>query len=285
MKISLIIPTLNGAETIGELLEGLAGQTLRPEEVIVIDSGSEDGTAEIVRGFGIEPSVIRREDFDHGGTRNMAARTAVGDVLLFMTQDAVPCDRRLLEHLVAPIGKGLSAASFGRHIPRPGASPVEVFARGYNYPEEGMIKGREDEPELGIKTYFFSNACSAVLRAAFEEVGGFPVGVPMNEDMILSYRLINAGYRIAYVPDARVYHSHNYSPFRQFRKYYLIGLSLSENGLAAEVRPHGEGFRFLREGTRFLLKRGEFGHIPLFLFDCLCRYIGFNIGLRRAGSG
>ena len=357
MKVSVIIPTLNGSKTIGNVLKGITAQGRMPDEIIVVDSSSEDDTVRIVRGFGIEPLIIRREDFDHGGTRNMAARLAKGEIIVFMTQDSIPCDETLLENLtlpirknviehphprrspesfgpnppvspfskggikrgsrgretnnfthkyspspggnhppVSPLAKGgtegglggdellqkdVVAASFGRHVPMSNASAIERFARSYNYPEDAVIKSKKDEPRLGIKTYFFSNACSAISRDAFEKVGGFPDKTPMNEDMILSYNLIASGYSVAYVPEARVYHSHNYSPLRQFKKHYLIASSLVESGLAEKVQVHGEGFRFFREGFKFLLKEGEYGYVPLFMVDNLCRYIGFNLGLRR----
>lgn len=312
MKLSLIIPTLNGSKTIGRLLNGLSSQTVPPEEIIVVDSGSEDGTVEIVRDFRIEPIIIKREEFNHGGTRNMAAGLAKGDILIFMTQDAIPAGNRLVESLILPLkrhksemfainnedfenspfpggrgagGRGIIAASYARHIPKPDASPIERFARQYNYPECPIVKGKDDEPELGIKTYFFSNACSAVRRDAFKDVGGFPDNIPMNEDMLFSYRLINAGYRVAYVPEAGVYHSHNYPPLRQFKKYRAIGASISISGLHREVTPHGEGFKFFRRGIATLFRGGDICYIPLFFADSLCRFLGFRQGLRQRKEG
>jgi rhamnosyltransferase len=280
MNISVIIPTLNGSETIGELLSGLMNQTSKPEEILVIDSGSDDETVRIVKSFGIEHEIIEREAFDHGGTRNMAAERAKGDILVFMSQDAIPCDEHLLENLTLSLRKNVSGASYGRHLPKGDASPMERFARQYNYPEQSIIKNKGDEVKFGIKNYFFSNACSSVRKDAFEAVGGFPCNIPMNEDMILSYRLINAGYSVAYASDAAVYHSHNYSPMKQFKKYFLIGRTLVSSEMAGKVNAHPEGLKFLREGLKFLLREKDAMYIPIFLLDSIFRYAGFNCGMR-----
>ena len=95
-------------------------------------------------------------------------------------------------------------ASFGRQIPRPDASPTENFTRLFNYPETPMIKGIEDLPRLGIKTFFFSNVCSAIKTKEFKELGGFPENIIMFEDLIFAAKAILKGYKIAYVPEAKV---------------------------------------------------------------------------------
>ena len=95
--VSVIIPTYRAGAALGELLERLWSQTLRPREIIVIDSDSRDGTAELARSLGAIVYEIDQRDFDHGGTRNEAASRAGGEVLVFMTQDAMPASGDLLE--------------------------------------------------------------------------------------------------------------------------------------------------------------------------------------------
>ncbi|MEA2115042.1 MAG: glycosyltransferase, partial [Thermodesulfobacteriota bacterium] len=98
-SVSVILPTWNGAQWLEAVLSGLEQQTLVPDEIIVVDSGSTDGTLDIVRRHGIRLVEIAQQDFDHGGTRTMAAGLAAGDILVFMTQDAVPAGRDALEQL------------------------------------------------------------------------------------------------------------------------------------------------------------------------------------------
>ena len=280
MKISLVIPTLNAGAQIENLLSRLSTQDMKPYETIVIDSSSDDATVEVARRFGAKTVVIPRQTFNHGGTRNTAAREAKGDVLVFMTQDALPVDNALLAHLTAPLAEHDIAGAYGRHIPRHDASPPEIFARQFNYPESPVIKSINNLPTDGIKTFFFSNACSALKRDAFLKVGMFPEGVKSNEDMLLAARLILSGHKIAYVPAARVIHSHAYSLFRLFTRYYNIGSSLKSNKwVLKHARSEREGLRFLKEEFRFLLNRRQYKWIPYILPEALAKYTGYRIGL------
>jgi len=129
--ISVVIPTLNGAESIGALLSSLKQQSVEAE-LIIIDSASTDKTVSIAEAWGAKIIPIRREEFDHGGTRNRAAREASGDILVFMTQDALPVDKFVVERLTDALKEPGVSASYARQIARAGASPPEAFVRAYN---------------------------------------------------------------------------------------------------------------------------------------------------------
>jgi len=279
MRISLIIPTLNAGAHIEHLLSALSSQDEKPLETIVIDSSSVDDTVEIAKRFGAKTIVIPRQSFDHGKTRNMAAREAGGDVLVFMTQDALPFDGRLLGNLTAPLNSDIAAA-YGRHVPRPDASPPEVFARHFNYPESPATKSIEDVERLGVKTFFFSNVCSAVRRGAFLKVGMFPEGIRANEDMLFAAKLVVRGNKVAYVPDAVVVHSHSYSLFQLFARYYNIGSSLKNNYWVLKyARSEREGLRFLKEEFSFLLRGRNYSWLPYMLGEAVAKYAGYRAGL------
>lgn len=253
---------------------------MKPMEIILIDSSSEDNTAGVAEKFGAKVMKVRRRDFNHGKTRNVAAAEARGDILVFMTQDAFPCDDALLRNLTAPLRDGSIAASYGRQRPSPQASPLEVFAREFNYPGTPCVKGIEDAPKYGIKTFFFSNACSAINKERFGEAGMFPEGVRANEDMIIAARLLVLGYKVAYVPEASVIHSHNLSLLDQFRRYYNIGSSLRKNiWVLRHARSEGEGIKFLQEQARFILKQRRFLWIPYMILESAVKYAGYRIGL------
>ena len=280
MRISLIIPTLNAGAQIENLLSRIATQSVKPAETIIIDSSSDDDTVAVAQRFGAKTFVIPRKDFNHGGTRNLAAGKAEGDTLLFMTQDALPLDDSLLGNLTAPLTDEEVVAAYGRHIPSPGASPPEVFARQFNYAGVPLTKSMGDLSRCGIKTFFFSNACSAVRRDMFFHFGMFPEGVRANEDMLLAAKLILGGRKVAYVPGARVIHSHAHSLFQLFTRYYNIGSSLKSNTWILEhARPEGEGLRFAKEELRFLLGRREYVWIPYVFMEALAKYAGYRIGL------
>jgi len=285
MRVSLMIPTLNAERFIEDVIVRFNRQTLPPVEIIVIDSSSGDRTVEIAAEMGCKTVVIERKAFDHGGTRNLGAKLSAGDVLVFMTQDALPVNDIFLENLVRPLADPsdpLIAASFGRQVARNDAVPLEKFARLFNYPDTSMIKSKENLPRLGIKTFFFSNVCSAVRRREFKAVGGFPNKTIMNEDMILAAKLILQGYKVAYVPEAAVWHSHNYSIAQQFRRYFDIGTSFNMNRWLLEyARAEGEGLRFLQEQLAWLLRHRHYRWIPHALAFTGAKYCGYKLGLMQ----
>jgi rhamnosyltransferase len=216
---------------------------VEPAQILIVDSASKP------------------ETFDHGGTRNLAALRARGDILVYLTQDASFKDAESLKNLVSPLHESNVAASYGRHIPRDDADPVERFSRFYNYPSVSVV-------------------CSAIKRRAFEEIGGFPTKIIRNEDMFLAAKLLKKGYRIAYQPDAVVYHSHSYSLIEQFKRYFDIGVFFNRNswirGMATSER---EGIKYLKEEFRFLAANGQRGWIPYALVDTMARFFGYRMGL------
>ena len=280
MKISIIIPTLNASAHMEKLFSMLQAQDIKFLEVIIIDSSSIDNTVDIAKGFGAKTIVIPKHTFNHGKTRNMAAMEAKGDILVFMTQDALPMDYTLLSNLTAPLHLPDIAATFGRHVPRADASLLEVFARQFNYPDKESSKGISDIKKYGIKAFFFSNVCSAIKKELFLKAGMFPEGIRANEDMLMAAKLILNGYKVTYVPDAMVIHSHNYSLLQQFRRYYNIGSSLRNNSwILKYARAEGEGIRFIKGQVSFVLKRHKYFWIPYIYLESMTKYAGYRIGL------
>ncbi|MBF0464021.1 MAG: glycosyltransferase family 2 protein [Nitrospirae bacterium] len=288
MDVSVIIPTINAAGSIRKVAASCFNQkyedgTPISTEVIVIDSSSSDNTVEIARALGCKTIIIPVSEFNHGDTRNRAASIASGRVLMFMTQDALPVNDTLFAAILKPLTDPLTAAAFARQIPKKNANPVECFSRTFNYPDIGMVKSKDVIGLLGIKTFFFSNVCSAIKREAFTEAGGFP-SVIMNEDMMMSSKLIFSGYNVVYEPSALVYHSHNFSLMQQLKRHFDIGVSLKENNLLNYVRPDGEGLRYFMTGLRHFLNDDT--QLPThkllwliyFILQTIFRFIGYTAG-------
>lgn len=280
LKVSVIIPTKNGGHYLTSLLSSLKEQSIKPIQILVIDSSSEDNTIKISKSFEVDIIQIEAKAFDHGGTRNLAASRSTGDILVFLTQDTLFKDAKCLENLIKPLADSKIAASYGRHISREDTNPIEKFVRYFNYPSAGMIKGIEDLPTLGIRTFFFSNVCSAVKKNIFEEVGRFPDKIIRNEDMFLAAKFMIKGYKIAYQPDAVVYHSHNYPISILFKRYFDIGVFFSRNRNIVELsKARKEGLRYLKEELRFLMESKQWSWLPIALLDAIVRFVGYRIGL------
>lgn len=282
MKISVIIPTLNAEKYIGNLLMALMKQSVVPDEVIVIDSSSEDNTEDICVTFDkVKFISIDRKDFDHGGTRAMAAELAVGDYILFMTQDALPADNYYIENIVKPLSKEKIPMVSGRQCPREDARYTEKLTRYFNYPQKDFIRTQRDIPVCGIKTFFVSDVCSAYRRKEYEEVGGFPHPLPVGEDMIMAAKFIYAGYSIAYAANAKVIHSHNFSLKQQFRRNFDIGVYLS---LYSEyfdgVTLNKEGAKMVKFVFGNLLKNNNLVESIYYICECIVKLMGNKFGKR-----
>ncbi|MDT8451879.1 MAG: glycosyltransferase [Gammaproteobacteria bacterium] len=282
MKFALFIPTLNAGPRWGQVVEAIQSQSTRPDAVLVVDSGSVDGTAELASSAGFEVEHINPSEFDHGATRMLALqRFADCDVIVYLTQDAVPRDRHAFSHLLAALASDDAiAAVAGRQLPDIDASVFARHSRGYNYPDQSAVRSSSDIAEFGIKSAFLSNSFAAYDRAALEAVGGFPQRIIFGEDMYVAAKLLKAGRKVAYASDACVYHSHNYTPMQEFRRYFDMGVfHARECWLRREFGgAEGEGVKFVRSEIDYLLKHA-FWRIPEGGLRTMFRYAGFRLGL------
>lgn len=284
MDVSVIIPTLNAEHEIEDLLVALERQSLRPMEILIVDSASDDGTVPLVKMHeGIRLLQIERCDFNHGATRDMALRATTGDFVCFLTQDALPASDAYLERLVAPmVGDPSIALVSGRQLPKADARRFEQLVRGFNYPDSSSVRSKRDLKKYGIKTFFASDTCSAYRRTAYLECGGFE-HVNTNEDMLMAARFVASGLKVAYEPGAEVYHSHNLTPSQQFARNRAVGMFLESHSddlmHASEI---GEGGRLVKTVSSQLLREGNLTEFIAFGVDCCARLLGNRAGRRAA---
>lgn len=286
MKISVIIPTLNAALVIGSLLNGILNQTLKPDEIIVVDSESNDETVLLARAYPLTRVIaIERAVFDHGGTRDMAFKTSIGDVVVFFSQDVIIRDDCYIETIVRATLQDGVACAFGRQIARSDAPLYEKYTRAFNYPEQSSLHSVHDIAQLGIKAFFFSDVCSAYRRDAYFAVGGFDYPVPTNEDMLIAAKFLHTGYQIAYCAEAVVLHSHQYTWKQEFTRNFLIGKVLHQyRARFSDAKAGSEGIRFILYVVSHLLKRGAIGSCLTFCYLCTAKFIGNRMGSRAKTS-
>jgi len=215
-KISVIIPAYNAEKTIRRALEAVMKQDVsEPFEVIVVDDGSQDATAQIVRAF---PSVvyIHQPNAGSAAARNRGAAAARGEVFLFTDSDCVPHPDwvRLMTAAFRDGGAGAVAGSYG--IANPQSRLAAVIHDEIMYRHKQLMP---DEPKV-LGSYNF-----AVLRHVFQNIDGFDEGyrTASGEDNDLSYRLIGAGYKIVFARNALVDHHHPESMKRYLYEQYRHG--------------------------------------------------------------
>lgn len=277
--VSIVIPTLNAAAYLPELARSFDMQTLLPTEVLVIDSESTDSTTQVADSLGWLSLSIPRSEFDHGNTRNMGARQTSGDVIVFLTQDALPANPDWLKELTLPLENGTVGATFSRQVARDDASLREKYARLGNYPETPTIYSLEDVGRVGVRAMFLSNVSSATRRTTFEAVGGFASRAILNEDGYYAAALLQHGLSVAYVPSSEVLHSHDYGAAMQFRRYFDIGVSHTDGPpLMRGAGTTGAGLKFAVGQLRHLAGQQAFGEAFLAVVETGAKWLGYNLG-------
>ncbi len=279
--VDVIIPVYRPGKEFGELLRRLEKQEHRPEKILVMNTGRENWNAEWEKCPILEVHHLEQKDFDHGGTRKAGAALSDADILVFMTQDALPADKKLIGNLIRPLEEEKTGAAYARQLPKEDCRFLECYTRSFNYPSESHIRTAADIPSCGIKTYFCSNVCAAYDREVYEKLGGFVDHAIFNEDMIYAGNLVKKGYAIAYAADAKVYHSHNYSALQQFHRNFDLGVSQAEHPeIFANVPSEGEGIRLVKKSLAYLVKTGHIWLIPQLVIQSGAKYAGYFLGKR-----
>ena len=244
VKTDVIIPSYHPGEEFGRLLERLNAQKYPINKIIIMNTEEKFWKKEWENKYPlVEVHHLSKEEFDHGATRRKGAELSDAELLVFMTQDALPADRNLIGNLVSALQNNENAgAAYARQLPKEDCRFLEKYTRSFNYPEKSCVKTEKDVETRGIKTYFCSNVCAAYDHSVYEKVGGFPEKAIFNEDMIYAGWMAKKGYAIVYAADARVYHSHNYTCMQQFHRNFDLGVSQAEHPEVFEGVPsEGEG--------------------------------------------
>lgn len=276
-SIGVIIPTFQGVHHLKHCLPPLLESPLRPQ-ILVIDSSSTDGTADIARSFGARVEVIPQNTFNHGATREMGRKLIDTSIAVMMTQDAYPSSPDMLEKLIQPIIEQRAVASYARQLPHANASFFGSFARQFNYPSTGHIRSLEDIDRYGVYTFFCSNSCAAYLNSALDDVGGFS-HVLFGEDTVAVAKLLHRRHSIAYAAEAAVYHSHDYTLFEEFSRHFDIGLARHSYRELINIggKDTKRGSDYAKTLFKTLLREAPH-RIPYALIQCGAKFLGYRLG-------
>jgi rhamnosyltransferase len=273
----------NEIRTIGQCLDCIFDQIIDSEiEVIAIDSGSTDGTLNVLKKYDIKLIEIAPKDFQHGRTRNLGASAASGNIISFITADAVPASRSWLRSLSAPLLENDTiAAAYGRQLPRKDASYNTIKALEKIYPATPLVKQKADLSILGLRTYHMTNVNSAYIKSVWESTR-FPEDLIACEDVGIAKRILEKGYRIAYVPEAAVLHSHNYSVGNILKRYFDIGVAYKRMGL---LGAGSENLKITKRGKEHAFSEMRYALHDQGFLECansfllnLTKFIGLILG-------
>ena len=281
--VDVLIPVYEPDESFQKLLKMLSNQTVRPEKIILmVTEGSHEVELDERNDSKIEVHRLQKTEFDHAGTRNAAVSFSDADLVLFMTQDAVPEDVHFIEELVDGMERDEKiAVSYARQLAKKDTKPIERLIRRFNYPEESRMKSLEDLDTLGIKTYFCSDVAAVYRREIFTELGGFETPAVFNEDMVYAAKAVKAGYKVYYNAEARVVHAHNLRLMEQFRRNFDVGASQADHPeVFEEISSESEGGKLFKTVSKGLVKLGRWYLLPYFILQCGAKFIGFRLGKR-----
>ena len=279
-NVSIIIPTYNAEFYLVKLLDKLIKQTLLNYELIIIDSSSQDKTVRLARKYTDKVIIIPASEFDHGGTRAKVAEIASGDILIYFTQDALPYDKYCLESILMVFENKNVAAAYGRQLSYPETNLFGKHLRLFNYPDKTELRNKDDIGKYGIKTAQLSNSFSAYRKSLLLEQGNFKDGLILGEDVYIGAKFILAGYTLAYVAEAKVYHSHNYTILEEFKRYFDIGVfhQCEKWILSSFGKAEGEGARYVKSELGFLLKNNAWYLVPEWLIRNGMKFLGYKLG-------
>jgi rhamnosyltransferase len=284
--ISVVIPVKDGGGDLVRCLEAVRSQRVDEDvEIVVVDSGSTDGSVEQALRLGARVHEIPPEDFNHGRTRNLGVELARGETVVFTSQDAYAEDDDWLAWLVAPLRSGSDVAGvYGRHVALETASPPERYYWEFLYGPEPRTQRVDGLAEVNFETTHFSNVNSAIPR---ELLVRFPFAedLIMSEDHEWSRRVLLAGYSVVYEPRAIVRHSHTYSIGGAFRRFFDSGVTADRSflGETREARTHMRraSVRYARGEVEWLWRTGRRRWIPYATAYELAKLTGLQLGRRH----
>jgi glycosyltransferase involved in cell wall biosynthesis len=215
-SISVVVRCHNEERHIGKLLAALARQTLPPAEVVVVDSGSTDGTLDIVARHPVRLVRIAPEEFTFGRSLNLGCASATGEILVFASAHVVPVRDDWLERLTAPFAAPDVALVYGRQV----GNEVTRFSEHQLFAQQFPPVSNPDQ-----RSPFCNNANAAVRRALWEE-HHFDEALTGLEDLDWGKWALGAGHRIVYEADAAIVHIHEESPRKIFRRYEREAIAL-----------------------------------------------------------
>jgi rhamnosyltransferase len=279
-QASILIPTHHPGPGIQRVLEKVATQrTDHAFEVVIVDSNSPPDDVARMRSYPVRFHQISAAEFGHGRTRNLLASLATADILLFLSQDAEPASEDWLECLLDALRDSRVAGAYARQIPRSGADPLIRFFLERTYGPQPVWRKLPVSMAISIDDIFFSNVSSAIRKEIWRQ-HPFRDDIVMSEDQYWAFDVLNAGYDVVYVPEARVYHSHNYTLPMLFRRNWQSGASL--RGLIADspAAIARRGVSYVLDQARFLVRSGRAYWLPYMVMYEATKAAGFSLGMR-----
>ena len=279
MTIDIICPLYNAEKYIEEFNKSLKKQKkVKLNKIKYILTESTDETEAILIKNKCEFTKIFKQDFSHSLVRENAAFESNADIVVFVTQDVVIEREDWLYNLTKDINDEI-VATYSRQLPK--FNNIEKYTREKNYPEESSVVSKSDLNKLGLRTFFFSDASSAIKRDVFIKLNGYDgKNLPISEDMYIAYKIIMSGYKIKYCADSEVIHSHKFALKQIYERYKLTGKFFKENSYLDQYGTTSSGANLAKYILKRIFQEKRFHLLFRYPFDMAARLIGMKVGKR-----
>ena len=281
MNVEIICPLYNAEKYLKSLDQSLKMQNnVHIKKISYILTESSDNTKNILNEISADYTEVKKEEFSHSLCREQIAMKSDADILVFVTQDVEIKNDDWLERLIEPILNNEAEASFSRQLTK--YDNIEKYTREKNYPDKSYIVSKKDVEDLGLRTFFFSDASSAIKTDIFKKLNGYDgKKLPTNEDQYIAYKIIMNDYRIKYCADSIVYHSHKFTLKQLYKRYYDTGKFFKQENYIDKYGTNKSGGGL----AKYILKRAlhdrNWKVLIRFLPDMGVRFVGMKMGKRN----
>ena len=283
MNVTIICPLYNANVYIEKLHENILKQELDKNinlEIKYILTESKDNTEDILKKLKLTYKKISSKEFSHSQTREKAAlELKNNDIIVFISQDIKIKNRVWLKNLIEPIILEECEATFSRQISE--NSTIEKYVREKNYPKTSKVVSNKDIDKLGLLTFFYSDASSAVKNSIYKKVNAYDnKRLIINEDMYLAEKIITSGYRIKYCSDSEVFHSHIFKLSELYKRYFDTGVFFKQNSQFLKYKSNESGFALAKYILKKSLEEKNYKVTINLLPNFAARFIGNELGKR-----
>lgn len=278
MNIDIICPLYNAEEYIENLHKSIIKQqNVKINNINYILTECNDNTEKKLKDLNIEYEKIKKEDFSHSLTREKAVFKSEADIVVFITQDIKIIREDWLYNLTKDIINGQVDACYSRQLCD--NNTIEKYTRESNYPKESRIVSKDDIEKLGLKTFFFSDAASAIKRETFVKLNGYDnKKIIISEDMYIAYKLITNGYKIKYCADSEVVHSHVFTLKQYYDRYKDTGKFFKENSYLNNYKVNQAGGSMAKYVLKRAIQDKNWNVLIKYIPNMAARFIGMKVG-------
>ena len=280
-SIEVICPLYNAEKYIDSLHKSVMMQ----EKVNLIGihyilTESNDKTEEFLKNNNCTYDKITKSKFSHSLVREKAALNSKADIVAFITQDIVIERKDWLYYLTKDISDDNIVACYSRQISK--YNNIEKYTRERNYPDKSSVVSKNDIDKLRLRTFFFSDASSAINRNVFVKLNGYDnKNLPISEDMYIAYKIIMNGYKIKYCADSVVYHSHKFTLKQIYDRYKLTGKFFKENSYLDKYGTTGSGANMAKYILKRIFQDHHYSLLFRYPFDMAARLFGMKAGKKQ----